>query len=389
MDLLRRDDEHLFHTYKRLPLAVTHGRGMELFTADGRVYLDMFAGVAVNALGYAHPALLAAVVDQTTRYMHVSNYFAQEPQVRLAELLTRASGFERVFFANSGTETTEGALKLARRWGSTRQKQEVFALSNAFHGRSTGALSLMDRHRDGFGPFLDHCSTLPLNDTAALRKAVGPTTAAVVLEFIQGEGGIRPVSREFAGALGELRDRHGFLIIADEVQSGAGRTGRFFAFEHFGLRPDVVTMAKPIGGGLPLGAILTSKTIADTLQPGMHGTTFGGNPVACAAGAVVLHEVLEGGLMDNAEKMGRLLREGLTGLQTEFPALVREVRGYGLMLGMELHRDGGPIVTAMREAGVLINCTDTTVLRFVPPLIVGADHIAKTLNTLRKVLASQ
>jgi predicted acetylornithine/succinylornithine family transaminase len=389
MDLLRRDDEHLFHTYKRLPLAVTHGRGMELFTADGRAYLDMFAGVAVNALGYAHPGLLAAVADQAARYIHVSNYFAQEPQVRLAELLTRASGYERVFFANSGTETTEGALKLARRWGTARMKQEVFALSNAFHGRSYGALSLMDRHRDGFGPFLEHCSSLPFNDPAALRRAVGPSTAAVMLEFIQGEGGIRPASPEFVGALAELRDRHGFLIIADEVQSGAGRTGRFCAFEHFGLRPDIVTMAKPIGGGLPLGAILTSKEIAGTLQPGMHGTTFGGNPVACAAGTVVLHEVLDGGLMANAEKMGRLLYEGLTGLQAEFPALVREVRGYGLMLGMDLHQDGGPIVAAMREAGVLINCTDTTVLRFVPPLIVGSDHIATTLNTLRKVLASQ
>jgi predicted acetylornithine/succinylornithine family transaminase len=361
---------------------------MELFTADGRAYLDMFAGVAVNALGYAHPALLAAVADQAARYMHVSNYFAQEPQVRLAELLTRASGYERVFFANSGTEATEGALKLARRWGTGRQKQEVFALSNAFHGRSYGALSLMDRHRDGFGPFLEHCSTLPFNDPAALRQAVGPSTAAVMLEFIQGEGGIRPASREFVKALGELRDRHGFLIVADEVQSGAGRTGRFCAFEHFGLRPDIVTMAKPIGGGLPLGAILTSKEIAETLQPGMHGTTFGGNPVACAAGVVVLQEVLDGGLMANAEKMGRLLQEGLTGLQAEFPAIVREVRGYGLMLGMDLHQDGAPIVAAMREAGVLINCTDTTVLRFVPPLIVGPDHIAIALNALRKVLAS-
>jgi len=389
MDLLARDDASLFHTYKRLPLAVTHGRGMELFTADGRAYLDMFAGVAVNALGYAHPGVIGAVTEQAGRYLHVSNYFAQEPQVRLAELLTRATGFERVFLANSGTEVTEGALKIARRWGSQRDKSRVFAFTNAFHGRTYGALSLMDRpkYRDGFGPFLDGCSALPFNDPAALRAAVDQSTAAIMLEFIQGEGGIRPVTEEFVRTVRELRERYGFLVIADEVQSGAGRTGRFCAFEHFSLRPDIVTMAKPIGGGLPLGAILTSREIAETLQPGMHGTTFGGNPVACAAGAVVIGEILDGGLMKNAERMGAVMFEGLQALQTEFPALVREVRGRGLMLGMELHREGEPVVAAMREAGVLINCTDGTVLRFVPPLIVKTEHINATLEALRKVLA--
>lgn len=388
MDLLTRDDTTLFHTYKRLPLAVTHGRGMELFTADGRSYLDMFAGVAVNTLGYAHPGLLRAIADQAARYVHVSNYFAQEPQVRLAEMLTRATGFDQVFFANSGTETTEGALKLARRWGSSRGRTGLIGFSNAFHGRTFGALSMMDRHREGFGPFLDHCSSLPFNDAAALEHTLGPSTAAVMLEFIQGEGGIRPATPDFVRTLSALRERHGFLIIADEVQSGGGRTGRFCAYEHFGLRPDIVTMAKPIGGGLPLGAILSSREIAGTLQPGMHGTTFGGNPVACAAGAAVIQEVLEGGLMNNAAAMGVVLRDGLTGLQKEFPSIVREVRGYGLMVGMELHRDGAPIVTAMREAGVLINCTDTTVLRFVPPLIVGPDHIALTIKKLRTILSA-
>jgi acetylornithine/succinyldiaminopimelate/putrescine aminotransferase len=245
----------------------------------------------------------------------------------------------------------------------------------------------MDRHREGFGPFLDHCITLPFNDPAALEQTVDSTTAAVLLEFIQGEGGIRPVTPAFVRTLGTLRDRHGFLIIADEVQSGAGRTGRFCAFEHFGLRPDIVTMAKPIGGGLPLGAILSTAEIAGTLQPGMHGTTFGGNPVACAAGTVVVREVLEGGLMANAAAMGRLLLDGLSALQQEFPGLVKEVRGYGLMAGMELDRDGAPVVTAMREQGILINCTDTTVLRFVPPLIVGPEHISRALTVLRKVLA--
>ena len=388
MSLVEREKSSFFYTYKRLPLEISHGEGLYLVGADGRRYLDMFAGIAVNALGHAHPRVVAAVTEQARRYLHVSNYFAQEPQVCLAERLLAHTGMARVFLANSGTEAVEGALKIARRRGADRGQAGLVAFSNAFHGRTLGALSLMDRpnYRDGFGPFLDGCATLPFNDPAALRAGVGPGTAAVVLECVQGEGGIRPVTPAFVAALQELRAEHGFLVIADEIQSGAGRTGRFLAADHFDLRPDLVTLAKPIGGGLPLGAILGAASVADVLQPGMHGTTFGGNPVACAAGLAVLDEIEESNLMAHAGAMGDLLLDRLRALAAAHPALVKEARGLGLMAGLELHVEADPVVAAMRERGILLNATDRTVVRFVPPLIVGPAEIERTVAELGEVL---
>jgi predicted acetylornithine/succinylornithine family transaminase len=384
-----REAANFFHTYKRLPLEVERGEGVYLFTRDGKRYLDMFAGLAVNALGYAHPRILEAIRSQASRYTHLSNYFLQETPIRLAEILTKLSGYPRVFFCNSGTEAIEGAIKIARKWGSTRGKSEILSLSNSFHGRTMGALSLMDRpkYRDGFGPFLDGCRVLPFNDPEALRKSVSPKTAAVVLEFIQGEGGIRPVSAEFARTLEELHRKSGFLLIADEIQSGAGRTGKFFGFQHYPVSPEVVTLAKPIGGGLPLGAILATKDVASVLEPGMHGTTFGGNPVACAAGVAVLEEIEEKDLTGRAAALGERLKDGLKGLAKEFPVLIKEVRGFGLMAGAELDRSGEGIAEAMRERGILINCTDTTVLRFLPPLIIEPSHVDETITTLRDILS--
>ena len=390
MNLHDREAATFIHTYKRLPLEIDRGEGVHLIGRDGRRYLDMFAGLAVNALGYAHPRVTQAIGAQAARYTHLSNYFLQEAQIALAELLTRRSGYGRVFFSNSGTEAIEGALKIARQWGAAHGKTDVLSLSNSFHGRTMGALSLMDRpkYRDGFGPFLDHCCVIPFNDVAALRKAVNGRTAAVILEFIQGEGGIRPVSAEFARTLAALRDEAHFLLVADEIQSGVGRTGKFCAFEHYGVKPDLVTLAKPIGGGLPLGAILAGEDVASVLQPGMHGTTFGGNPVACAAGAAVLEEIEEKNLTARAASLGGRLMNGLRSLGREFP-LIREVRGYGLMVGAELDRPGDAITDAMREKGILINCTDTTVLRFLPPLIIGEEHVDQTLSTLKGILAAQ
>jgi len=384
MSLLERDETHLFHTYRRLPLEIERGEGMYLHTRGGDRYLDMFSGVAVNALGYGNPELLRAIREQAERYIHVSNFYAQEAQVQLAELLVRHTGFPRVFFANTGTETVEGAIKIARKWGSSRGKSEIISLSNAFHGRTLGALSLMDResYRSGFGPFLDSCSVIEQNDTEALRQALTDRTAALVLEFIQGEGGIRPLTQEFVETLRQLRERDGFLLIADEIQSGLGRTGKMFAFQHYSIQPDLVLVAKPLGGGLPLGAILGSAEVAQTLQPGNHGTTFGGNPVACAAGGVVMRAITEGGLMENARRMGGLFKEQLTTLAESFPHLVREVRGTGLMLGMELTSPADGIVVSMRDKRVLINSTDGTVLRFLPPLIVKEEHIQETMTAL-------
>jgi acetylornithine aminotransferase len=295
-----------------------------------------------------------------------------------------------VFFCNSGTEAVEGAIKIARKWGMKTGKSTMVGMSNAFHGRTYGALSLMDRssYREGFGPFLGGFLSVTFNDTAALRQNVNTSTAAVILEFIQGEGGIRPVSPGFVEMLLALQEEYGFLILADEIQSGVGRTGKFFGFEHFGARPDLVTMAKPIGGGLPLGAILGGPRVADVLQPGNHGTTFGGNPVACAAGIAVLSEIADRGLQDHARRMGEIFLTLLRDLGAQYPDLVREVRGYGLMVGLELTREGDPAVAAMRERGILINCTDKTVLRFVPPLTIQEAEIRRTVETLGKVFAA-
>jgi acetylornithine/N-succinyldiaminopimelate aminotransferase len=388
MSLNDREAATFFHTYKRLPLEIERGEGVTLIAKDGKRYLDMFSGLAVNALGYAHPAVTKAIAEQAGRFTHLSNYFLQETQIRLAELLTSQSGYPKVFFCNSGTEAIEGAIKLARRWGLQRGKKEILAMSNAFHGRTLGALSVMDRpkYRDGFGPFLGNCSVIQFNDTAALEKSVNDHTAAVLLEFIQGEGGIRMVTQEYASTLKRLQQKFGFLVIADEIQSGLGRTGKFFGFQHFPVSPDVVTMAKPIGGGLPLGAILAREDVASVLQPGMHGTTFGGNPVACAAGVAVMEEFIGKNLMAHAEAMGVLLKEGFEQLKKEFPAKVKEVRVLGLMAGLELDRPGDPVVDEMRSAGTLINCTDTTVLRFLPPLIVEAGHIATMMGQLRTAI---
>lgn len=388
MNLFDRESTSFFHTYKRLPLEVDHGEGVYLFTTDGRRYLDFFGGLAVNALGYGHPGVLAAIQEQSKKYIHLSNYFLQEPQAALAEQLLKHAGYQRVFLANSGTESIEGALKLARKWGSTRGKSEIVSFSNSFHGRTMGALSMMDRanYRDGYGPFLEGFRVVKHNDIDELTQAVGPATAAIVLEFIQGEGGIRPASAEFVGLLKQLQRDDGVLIIADEIQSGLGRTGKFFAFEHYDIVPEIVVVAKPLGGGLPLGAILGNRTVAGVFGPGMHGTTFGGNPVACAAGIVVLRELIEGGLMAHAATMGSLLKNRMLELQSEFGTLVREVRGFGLMVGMELNVESEPVVKAMREKGVLINGTNQNVLRLLPPLIIGEDHIEEMVCALRTCL---
>lgn len=390
MDAPGRDAALFMHTYNRLPLEIVRGEGPWLVARDGTRYLDMFAGIAVNALGHAHPAILRAIADQAARYIHVSNYFHQEPQQRLAEALLGASGYDRAFFANSGTEAIEGALKIARRWGAPRGRRTLVSFSGAFHGRTMGALSIMDRekYRKGFAPFLPDCRVCAFGSVDGLTEAVNETTAAVVLEYIQGEGGIRPVSPSFAASLEGLRQQFGFLIVADEIQSGIGRTGRFFGFEHFGASPDIVTLAKPLGGGLPLGAIIARGEAATVLEPGTHGTTFGGNPVACAAGAAVLHEIVQNGLMLRSAALGRVLMSRLHDLRAEFPTLIKEVRGFGLMVGVELTVPGDPVVSAMQDRGVLINCTDTTVLRFVPPLIVDEGHVASACAALRESLAS-
>lgn len=389
-ELFEKEEKYFFHTYKRLGLDILKGEGAELISRDGKRYVDFFGGLAVNALGYNHPRVNQAIIDQVGKYTHLSNFYVQEAQVLLAEKLLQAANYERVFLSNSGTEAVEGAIKLARKWGKDRGKTHLIGMTNSFHGRTMGALSLTERpkYREGYEPFLPNISHVGFNDVTQLRIAVNEQTLGVVLEFIQGEGGIFVVSPDFAAALNELRERFGFLIIADEIQCGIGRTGKFFGFEHFGVDPDIVVVAKAIGGGLPLGAFLGNKRVADVLTYGAHGTTFGGNPVACAAGIAVLTEILDGGLMARAKETGDYLKGAFLKIQKEFPAQVREVRGHGCMLGVDLTFDGQPVVDQLQERGFLVNCTHQTVLRFLPPFIITKDQCDLLVKALREILAS-
>jgi acetylornithine/N-succinyldiaminopimelate aminotransferase len=388
--LFDKEQRLFFHTYKRLSLDIVRGEGCYLVDREAKKYLDFFGGLAVNSLGYKHPRINDAIIQQINKYIHLSNYYVQEPQVRLAEKLMSASGYEKLFFTNSGTEAIEGAMKLARKWGKKIGKIDLIGLSNSFHGRTMGALSLTERqkYREGYEPFLPNTGHITFNNVQELRHAVNDRTLGVVLEFIQGEGGINVVSAEFVAELKLLRDKFGFLIIADEIQSGLGRTGRFFGFEHFGIRPDVVVVAKPLGGGLPLGAFLGNERVAEVLTYGVHGTTFGGNPVACAAGLVVLEEILDNGLMKNAASIGEYLFPALRKLQRELPGVIADVRGFGCMVGIELTSGGQPVVDEMQRRGILVNCTNTNVIRLLPPLLITRNECDILLSELRPVLSS-
>lgn len=391
MTLEEFEAEYFFHSYQRLPIEITRGEEVYLFTKDGMEYLDMFGGLAVNALGYGNPKILEAITEQSKKFIHLSNFYLQEPQIRLAELLVKYSGYRKVFFSNSGTEAIEGAIKIARKWGKSKGKSEIISFTKGFHGRTLGALSITERakYREAFEPLLADCVVVPYNDVDFLKRSVSEKTTAIVLEFLQGEAGIIQASHEFVSELKRLKDKFDFLIIADEIQSGLGRTGKLFSFQHYKkISPDIVVIAKALGGGLPLGAILGNSSVAGVIQPGDHGSTFGGNPVACAAGVVVLNEIVEGGIMKNAEQMGSILKSELTKLKSEFPSLIKDVRGMGLMLGLELSRECDSIVTSLRERGVLINCTNKNVLRFLPPLIINRDHIRFVVDQLRNVFKS-
>lgn len=387
--LIDREHQRFIPTYKRLPLEVDRAEGMYVFTKDGRRYLDFLGGIAVNSLGHCHPGVIAAIEAQLHRYAHLSNYFYQDAQIEFAEALTAASGYSRVFLTNSGTEATDGAMKFARMHGSASGRSEIIGLSGGFHGRTYGALSIMDKpgYKDGMGPFLPGTSVIPFNDVAALDNAVGGATCAVMLEFLQGEGGIHWVSEAFVNRLFELREEHGFLVIADEVQAGGGRTGSFFSFDRFGVRPDIVTVAKGLGGGLPLGAILIPESLAGVWGPGRHGTTFGGNALACAAGSTVLAE-LRGGLMERVEAMGEYTIAKLDSLRGEFPTKIGEIRGAGAMLGAELTMPVATVVERMLERGVIANATSETVLRLLPPMIYEREHVDEMIVVLRESLAS-
>lgn len=388
LSITEREQQRFIQTYKRLPLEVDRAEGMSVYTKDGRRYLDFLGGIAVNAAGHSHPRIIQAIATQLHRYAHVSNFFYQDAQVEFVERLCRLSGYQRAFLCNSGTEATDGALKMVRKWGNDRGKKTVFGFTGGFHGRGYGALSLMDKpkYKDGMGPFLPETGILPFNDCEALRKSVTHGTAALFVEFIQGEGGIREASAEFVETLAELREQYGLLVVADEVQAGCGRTGKFFSFEHFGFQPDIVTTAKVVGAGLPLGAILVTEALSTVWDYGKHGTTFGGNPVACAAGSTLL-DMIDEGLMEQAASSGAILIDRLLQLKKEFPETVVAVRGRGAMIGIELSTPATPYVEKLLEAGIIANTTNETVIRLLPPYIVGEQEIEELIAALRTAFA--
>ena len=387
--LMEREHEVVFQTYRRIPVAIDRAEGARIFDLDGNSYLDMLGGIAVNALGHSHPKIIAAIETQIRKYMHVSNVFYQEPQVRLAEQLVAASGYPRVFFSNSGAEATEGAIKMARRFGSAHGRYDIVGFTGGFHGRTYGALSIMDKplYKEGMGPFLPNTIVLPYNDIDALEARVDENTCAVMIEVLQGEGGISSATDEFVAALWSLKERYGFLVIADEVQSGIGRTGDFFAFERYGVRPDIVTVAKAMGGGLPLGAILATNEAASLLDRGMHGTTYGGNPVACVAGSVVVDEVMHG-LMAHVREIGAYFIERMEVLRAEMPTRIREVRGRGCMVGLVLNEDAAPVIPMLLANGVIANATAGNVIRFVPPFVIQRADVDELEHALRRVLTA-
>jgi len=385
--LIEREHAVVFQTYKRLPVAIAHAEGCRITDVDGATYLDMLGGIAVNALGHSHPKVVEAVVAQARRYMHVSNFFYQEPQIRLAESLAKVSGYPRIFFSNSGAEATDGAIKVARRFGSRQGRYDVIGFTGGFHGRTYGALSVMDKplYKDGMGPFLPNTMVLPYNDVDALESRVDEHTAAIILEFVQGEGGVTAATSEFVEAIWRLKERYGFMVIADEVQSGIGRTGTFFSFERYGVRPDIVTVAKAMGGGLPLGGILATEEAAALFERGMHGTTYGGNALACAAGAVVVEEVI-GGLMTHVIEIGDYLRARLLDLQAQMPDRIRELRGRGCMQGVVLTSDAAPVVAALLERRIIANATSGNVVRLVPPYVITRGDVDEFIDTFGDVL---
>lgn len=380
LSLAEREKQVIFQTYERLPIGeVVSATGSYITTADGKKYLDAIAGLGVNALGHSDQMLVAAIQHQAEQYLHLSNLYLQAPQVRLAELLTDMTGWEKVFFTNSGTEAVEGALKLARKFFSTEDKTDIIGFHNGFHGRTYGPLSVMDtqKYRNGFGPFIPNAHAV---DPTSLADRISSATAAVIVEVIQGEGGICELPASGIDKLHALQKEFGFLIIADEIQSGVGRTGSFFSYEQVGLKPDIVVCAKAIGGGLPLGTILTRNDIAAALTPGTHGTTFGGNALACSAGIVVL-ERLRSGLLTHVQEVSASFHAQLHALRAQYPTVIRDIRGKGFMIGIGMHTSAKMAAEMLlAQHQIIVNVTANDVIRLLPPLIWTETEVALFLS---------
>jgi acetylornithine/N-succinyldiaminopimelate aminotransferase len=382
-------EKYVAHTYARYPILLVRGKGTRVWDMEGREYLDFVSGLAVCNLGHCHPKVVKAIQDQAERLIHVSNFYYIEPQIQLASLLCKNSFADKVFFCNSGAEANEGAMKLARKYAKEKMegdRYEIITMERSFHGRTLATLTAtaQEKFHKGYAPLMPGFKYIPFNEIEAVRKAIDSRTCAIMVEPIQGEGGVNCPSEGYLKALRETCDERGILLIFDEVQVGMGRTGKLFAYEHEGVEPDMLTLAKSLSGGVPIGALLIKKEVAESFGPGDHASTFGGNPLATAAGVAALNAILGDGMLENCQKVGVYFLSRLEEMKTKFP-FIQEVRGKGLIIGMELKVEGSSVVKAMMQKGILINCTMNNVLRFLPPLIVTEAEVDQVVNTLEEV----
>lgn len=389
-DPIAQTQQYMMNTYARQPVVFDKGRGTRLYDRDGKEYLDFLSGIAVNNLGHCHPLVTAALQKQAQRLVHISNLYHNELQIELAKLLVENSFADKVFFCNSGAEANEAAIKLVRKYAHNRyggQRDEIICMEQSFHGRSLATVTAtgQPKYHKGFEPLVPGFRHVPFNDLTAVENMINERTAAVLVEPILSEGGVLIPAEGYLQGLRKLCDANGLLLVLDEVQTGIGRTGLLFAYEHWGLEPDLMTLAKGLGSGFPMGAMLAKESVAQAFEPGSHASTFGGNPLACSAALTTLNVLLkERFVLDNCRRMGAYLVESLQDLQKQH-ACIREVRGKGLLIGLELSREGHPIVRDCLEKGFLINCTMDRVLRFLPPLIITKEEIDLLISSLADI----
>ncbi|MDL1970643.1 MAG: acetylornithine transaminase [Candidatus Desulfofervidaceae bacterium] len=390
MDWLEKDKKYIMGTYARYPVIVTKAKGYKVWDVRGKEYIDLFAGISVCNLGHCHPEVIKAVEAQIYRLFHISNLYYTIPQIELAELLVKHSFADKVFFCNSGAEANEAAIKLARKWGKqfSPPKYKIITLEGSFHGRTLGTISATGQAKvkTGFEPLLPGFIHVPFDNIKAIEEVIDKETCAILVEPIQGEGGIKIPSAHYLEKIRKICDDNQILLIFDEVQTGMGRTGYLFAYEHEGVKPDILTLAKSLANGLPIGAILTREEIAQSFSVGSHGSTFGGNPVACAAAKVVMKILTQTDLLDYTRQLSVFFKEKLEELKDKHKDIIKEVRIRGLMIGVELHQKAAPIVENCLKRGFLINAVQEKVLRFLPPLIIDRGTIEAFIDTLDTVL---
>ena len=389
-EIIEKTEKYVASTYGRYPLALVKGKGARVWDADGKEYLDFVSGLAVCNLGHSHPAIVAAIKEQAEKLIHVSNLYHIEPQAELAKLLVGNSFADKVFFGNSGAEANEAAIKLARKYSFDhfgKDRYEIITMKQSFHGRTMATITAtgQEKFSKGFEPLLPGFAHVAFDDIAALKKAINPRTCAIMLEPIQGEGGVNLPSEGYLKGVRELCDNNNVLLILDEVQVGMGRTGKLFAHEHYGIKPDIMTLAKGIASGIPMGAMLATDKVMNSFVPGTHASTFGGNPLSSAAGIAVMRTIAEEKILENCSKMGKVLEKRLKSLGEKY-AFIKEVRGKGLIYGMELNFEGGDIVQSALKRGLLLNCAAGKVLRFLPPLTITESEIDEMFATLDSLL---